>query len=196
MALGAMASKPQRREGRSHYPPSCLGGLLAMRHTGKNQLPLFAQENAPTVREDGIPIYRVSLVREGRLPCYEDRIRSAASASAILHTYLADVDREHFVILLLDQKNQVIGINTVSMGSLTASVVHPREVFKTAILSNAASLICGHNHPSGDCQPSREDRALTTRLVEAGKLLGIVVLDHIIIGGESKYFSFGDEGLL
>jgi DNA repair protein RadC len=99
-----------------------------MRQPGQNQLPLFAQESASTVREDGIPIYRVSLVREGKLPCYEQRIRSAAIASTLLHTYLADVDREHFVILLLDQKNQVIGINTVSMGSLTASVVHPREV--------------------------------------------------------------------
>ena len=149
-----------------------------------------------TIREDGIPIYRVSLVREGKLPSYEQRIRSAATASQILHTYLADVDREYFVILLLDQKNQVIGINTVSMGSLTASVVHPREVFKAAILCNAASLICGHNHPSGDCQPSREDRALTTRLAEAGKVLGISILDHIVIGSEGQYFSFADEGLL
>ncbi len=167
-----------------------------MRHPGKNQLPLFVHERASTVREDGIPIYRVSLVREGKLPCYADRLRSAATASTILHTYLADVDREHFVILLLDQKNQVIGVNTVSMGSLTASIVHPREVFKAAILSNAASLICGHNHPSGDPQPSKEDRTLTTRLVEAGKLLGIAVLDHIIIGGEGRFFSFADEGLL
>ena len=168
-----------------------------MGHTGiDKQLGLFQHERVSTVREDGIPIYRVSLVREGKLPCYEQRLRSSAIASTILHTYLADVDREHFVILLLDQKNQVIGINTVSMGSLTASVVHPRECFKPAILSNAASLICGHNHPSGDCQPSREDRALTTRLVEAGKLLGIAVLDHIIIGGEGRYFSFADEGLL
>src|SRR5439155_1910901 len=98
---------------------------------------------------------------------------------------------------LLDQKNKVIGINTVSVGSLTASICHPREIYKPAILSNAASIICGHNHPSGDCQPSREDRALTTRLVEAGKLLGIAVLDHIIVGdGTSAYFSFADEGLL
>jgi DNA repair protein RadC len=168
-----------------------------MRQLGAHgQLGLFRHERASTVREDGIPIYRVSLVREGRLSCYEDRIRSSATVSTILHTYLAGVDREHFVILLLDQKNQVIGINTVSMGSLTASVVHPREVFKPAILANAASMVCGHNHPSGDCQPSREDRALTTRLVEAGKLLGIAVLDHIIVGGEGRYFSFADEGLL
>ena len=67
---------------------------------------------------------------------------------------------------------------------------------KPAILSKAASLICGHNYRSGDCQPSREDRALTTRLVEAGKLLGIAVLGHIVIGGEGRYFSFADEGLL
>jgi DNA repair protein RadC len=168
-----------------------------MGHIGINrQLGLFQPDMGSRVKEDGIPIYRVSLVREGKLPCYAERIRSSASASQILHTYLAGVDREHFVILLLDQKNQVIGINTVSMGSLTASVVHPRECFKPAILCNAASLICGHNHPSGDCQPSREDRALTTRLVEAGKLLGIAVLDHIIIGGEGRYFSFADEGLL
>jgi DNA repair protein RadC len=176
-------------------------GLLAMGQGGSTEQLGFFQDITPTAtpKKDkgaGIPIYKVTLVREGRLPCYEQRIRSAAVASTILHTYLADVDREHFVILLLDQKNQVIGINTVSMGSLTASVVHPRECFKPAILSNAASLICGHNHPSGDCQPSREDRALTTRLVEAGKLLGIAVLDHIIIGGEGQYFSFADEGLL
>src|SRR6266516_418774 len=157
------------------------------------QMTLLAEEKITKTKQAGIPIYKVSLVREGRVSCYAQQIRSSANASMILHTYLADVDREHFVILLLDQKNQVIGLNTVSSGSLTASVVHPREVFKPAILSNAASIVCGHNHPSGDCQPSREDRALTQRLVEAGKLLGISVLDHVIIGdGTSAYFSFAD----
>ena len=85
------------------------------------------------------------------------------------------------MLLMLNQKNRVIGIHTVSMGSLTASVVHPREVFKVAILANCASILLAHNHPSGDCQPSKEDRAITTRLVEAGRLLGISVLDHVII---------------
>jgi DNA repair protein RadC len=75
----------------------------------------------------------------------------------------------------------VIGIHTVSVGSLSASIVHPREVFKAAILSNCAALILAHNHPSGDPHPSQEDRVLTARLVEAGKLVGISVLDHIII---------------
>jgi DNA repair protein RadC len=101
------------------------------------------------------------------------------------------------VVLLLSPKNNVIGVNTVSVGSLTASVVHPRECFKPAILSNAAAIILAHNHPSGQPRPSQEDRVLTVRLVAAGKLLGISVLDHVIIGdGTSAYFSFADEGLL
>jgi DNA repair protein RadC len=160
------------------------------------QTTLFATEQTTKPKPASVPIYRVTLVREGRVQCYNQQIRSSADASTLLHTYLADVDREHFVIILLNQKNRVIGINTVSMGSLTASIVHPREVYKSAILANAASIICGHNHPSTDCQPSRVDRALTTRLVEAGKLLGIRILDHVIIGGEGRYFSFADEGLL
>jgi DNA repair protein RadC len=100
-------------------------------------------------------------------------------------------------VALLDRKNRVIGINLVSIGSLTAAVVHPREVFKPAILANAAALIVCHNHPNGDVQPSQEDRTLTRRLVEAGKLLGMEVLDHIILGdGTTTYFSFADAGIL
>src|SRR2546425_2623108 len=160
------------------------------------QMTLLAEEKITKTKQTSVPIYKISLVREGRVACYEQQIRSSANASAILQTYLADVDREHFVVLLLNQKNRVIGLHTVSVGSLTASVVHPRETFKAAILANAAAIICGHNHPSGDCQPSKEDRAITARLVEGGKLLGISVLDHVIIGGEGRYFSFADEGLL
>jgi DNA repair protein RadC len=171
-------------------------------HTDHRQQLGFFSHDIPTTTpkkdsDPGIPIYKVTLVREGRMPCYETRMRNAQMVSTILHQYLAGVDREHFVVMLLDQKNHIIGMNTVSMGSLTASVVHPRECFKPAILSNAASIVCGHNHPSSDPTPSKEDRALTARLVEAGKLLGISVLDHIIIGdGSDKYFSFADEGLL
>jgi DNA repair protein RadC len=100
-------------------------------------------------------------------------------------------------VALLDRKNRVIGINTVAIGSLTASVVHPREVMKPAILSNAAAIILCHNHPSGDPQPSQEDRVLTQRLVEAGKLLGISVLDHLIIGdGTQAYVSCAEQGII
>jgi DNA repair protein RadC len=160
------------------------------------QMTFLGEEHTTKPKQASVPIYRVTLVREGRVPCYNQQIRSSADASTLLHTYLADVDREHFVIILLNQKNRVIGIHTVSIGSLTASVVHPREVFKPAILSNCASLVLAHNHPSTDCQPSKEDRAITARLVEAGRLLGIAVLDHVIISGTGKYLSFADEGLL
>src|SRR5713101_6687899 len=121
------------------------------------QMTLLAEEKITKTKQTSVPIYKISLVREGRVACYEQQIRSSANASTILQSYLADVDREHFVVLLLNQKNRVIGLHTVSVGSLTASVVHPRETFKAAILANAAAVILGHNHPSGDCQPSRED---------------------------------------
>ena len=160
------------------------------------QTTLFScAEKTTKPKKAGVPIYRVVLVKEGKIPTYESRIRSSANAYNVLREYLADTDREHFVILMLDQKNQVIGIHTVSVGSLTASIVHPRETFKAAILANAAAILCGHQHLSGDPQPSREDRAITRRLVESGKLLGINVLDHVIVG-DGRYFSFADEGLL
>src|SRR5215831_10805944 len=152
------------------------------------QMTLLAEEKSTKPKQASVPVYKIMLVREGRVPCYDQQIRSSADASMLLHTYLADVDREHFVVLLLNQKNRVIGVNTVSIGRLTASIVHPREVYKSAILSNAASIICGHNHPSTDCQPSREDRAITSRLVEAKRLLGISLIDHVIIGGEGRFF--------
>ena len=160
------------------------------------QMTLLAEEKITKPKQASVPIYKVTLVKEGRVPCYDQQIRSSADASALLHTYLADVDREHFVTILINQKNRVLGVNTVSIGSLTASIVHPREVYKSAILSNAASIICGHNHPSTDCQPSKEDRAITARPVEAGRLLGVNVLDHVIISGTGKHFSFADANLL
>ena len=144
-----------------------------------------------------VPIYRVTLVRESSITAPAPRLRGAQQAAALLRQYLGAVDREHFVVILLDRKNAPIGLNTVSIGSLTASVVHMREVFKPAIVANAAALMCCHNHPSNDPTPSREDRALTQRLVEAGKLLGIPLIDHIILGdGSTAYFSFADQGLL
>src|SRR5262249_44777559 len=184
-------------------PPSVHTGWepLTMKYgqTASSEQMTFLGDEPATKQEKytAIPIYCGSLVRESRLHYYHKQIRSSADASTLFHTYLADVDREHFVVLMLDQKNKVIGIHTVSIGSLTASVVHPREVFKPAILSNAANILLAHNHPSGQPQPSQEDRVLTVRLVAAGKLLGISVLDHVIIGdGTSAYFSFADEGLL
>lgn len=129
-----------------------------------------------------IPIYKVSLVRDGSHKSPSKAITSPLDAFSILEGYMQGLDREHFVVLLLDTKNKVIGINTVSIGNLDSSIVHPREVFKPAILSNARSILLAHNHPSGDLTPSKEDIAITTRLVEAGNILGINVIDHLILG--------------
>ncbi|MDF0668780.1 MAG: JAB domain-containing protein [Nitrospira sp.] len=105
----------------------------------------------------------------------------------------AGLDREQFLVCCLDAKHGIIGVNIVSIGSLTVSIVHVREVFKPAILLNACAIIAAHNHPSGDPTPSQEDRALTTRLREAGDLLGIRLLDHLILG-DDRHYSFADQG--
>lgn len=103
--------------------------------------------------------------------------------------------KEIFKIILLNQKNKVLRDVTVSQGSLTTTVVHPREVFNPAVRDSAASVIFLHNHPSGDPAPSREDKEMTERLVAAGSLLGIQVIDHVVIGSDS-YFSFADAGYI
>jgi len=103
--------------------------------------------------------------------------------------------KEYFKIILLDTKNNVKKISEISVGSLSSSIVHPREVFYEAVVNLASSIILVHNHPSGECEPSNEDIVLTNRLDECGKILGIKILDHIIIG-DGVYFSFKEEGLL
>jgi DNA repair protein RadC len=151
----------------------------------------------PVVKPYSIPVYRVTLVRDPAMPSAVRQITSSQDAVAVVRQYLAGVDREHFIVLLLDNKHRIIGIHTVSVGSLTASVVHPREVFKVAILANAKAIICAHNHPSGYAAPSQEDRLITAKLVKGGHILGIPVLDHVIIGdGSEEAFSFADQGML
>ncbi len=103
--------------------------------------------------------------------------------------------KEYFKIILLDTKNHIISVEEVSVGSLNSSIVHPREIFTLPIKKSAAAIILVHNHPSGDPHPSREDLDVTNRLVEAGKILGIAVLDHIIVG-EGKYLSFKEMGFM
>jgi DNA repair protein RadC len=107
---------------------------------------------------------------------------------------VADLDREVFWVLLLNQRNVVTGINLVSIGTLATALVHPREVFKSLIVGNAAGALLVHYHPSGDPTPSADDVAITKRLREAGDLLGIAVLDHIILGEGGAYRSFADDG--
>ena len=97
--------------------------------------------------------------------------------------------------LHLDGKNRILCYELISLGSLNQSIVHPREVFKSALLSSAAALILIHNYPSGDPQPSSEDLSITRRLKEAGELLGVRILDHLIVG-DGTYYSFADQGVL
>ena len=121
--------------------------------------------------------------------------RCALDAAAILRPIYADLDadQEHFSIFLLNNKNRVRAHKVISSGSLTASLVHPREVFKPVILYGAAGVILCHNHPRGDPDPSPEDTKLTERLMAAGVLMGISVLDHVILG-DARYFSYREKG--
>ncbi|WP_197031731.1 RadC family protein [Paenibacillus massiliensis] len=122
-------------------------------------------------------------------------IRSPRDVSDLLSEQLRYLQKEHFVCLFLNTKNVVIAQETLSIGSLNAAVVHPREVFRAAIKCSSASIICAHNHPSGDPTPSKEDVQLTQRLIEAGSIVGIDVLDHIVIG-DGQYVSLKERGLI
>lgn len=122
-------------------------------------------------------------------------INSPADVNLVVAEEMRFLDREHFRCLSLNSKNHLLGVDTVSIGSLNSSIVHPREVFKKAILKSAAAVILVHNHPSGDPLPSKEDKLITKRLFEVGEILGINVLDHIIIG-DKRYISLKEEGVI
>lgn len=122
-------------------------------------------------------------------------IRLPRDVADLMIPELAHLTQEHFVCLFLNTKNHVIGKQTIFVGSLDSSIVHPREVYKEAIRRSSASVICLHNHPSGDPTPSREDIAVTRTLREAGELVGITLLDHIIIG-DGKYISLKEQGYM
>ncbi|KMY52407.1 hypothetical protein AC625_17490 [Peribacillus loiseleuriae] len=128
---------------------------------------------------------------------YQDRyvIRSPEDGANYCMEEMRFLSQEHFITLYLNTKNQVLHKQTIFIGSLNASIVHPREVYKEAFRRSAASIICLHNHPSGDPSPSREDIEVTKRLVECGKIIGIELLDHIIIG-EHKFVSLKEKGYL
>lgn len=122
-------------------------------------------------------------------------IKSPEDVKNIVLEEMRYYDREHFRVLYLDRKGGLISMEDVSIGGLHSSLVHPREVFKTAIKRSAASIILVHNHPSGDPEPSKEDIEVTCMLIEAGRLMGIEVLDHVIIG-ENNYTSLKSRGLI
>ncbi|PKE65705.1 DNA repair protein RadC [Macrococcoides caseolyticum] len=142
-----------------------------------------------------INIVSIQMVKEKVMWYSERKVSSPENAAKIMREFVGSSDREVFIVLSLNTKNEPTHIEKVSVGSLNASIIHPREVFKSAILSNAANIILGHNHPSGHPQPSYEDIEATKRLYEVGKLIGIDVLDHIIFTDDS-FISLKESGHL
>lgn len=144
-----------------------------------------------------IPGFRIALVREPGVKLAErPQIHVASAAAPLLAEYIGETDREVFAVALLTVRHRVLGLHTVSVGCLTSSLVHPREVFKPAILAGSAALLLAHNHPSGDPEPSAEDLALTRRLAAAGQLLGIEILDHLVLGEAGRFVSLRERGVL
>ena len=143
-----------------------------------------------------ISVFRLSLIKDHTISYRTGSlILSPQQVYELVTEYLQDTDREQFVAIFLDSRSEVIGMNTVSVGTLTESLVHPREVFKGAILANAASVIVAHNHPSGDHFPSEADLTVTAKLKESGRILGIPLEDHVVIGRKA-FTSFKQERLL
>ena len=141
-----------------------------------------------------VQLIRLEVVREKELPYTSTSVSNSEELAKLARAYLGNPDREVFLLICLNTKNQPTALHVVSVGSLNEATVHPREVFKAAILVNAASIALVHNHPSGDTTPSNADLSMTQRLVECGQLLGIPVLDHLILT-QDQALSLREESL-
>lgn len=139
-----------------------------------------------------IDIVTVKMVKEKSVKYHLRKIASPQDAVALVQPFLEGNDREEVIALFLNTKNEPVALHSVSVGTLNSSLIHPREVLKGAILSNAAGFILFHNHPSGDTSPSAEDQTSTQRMAEAGKLIGIEFLDHLILA-EDSYLSMKEH---
>ena len=177
-------------------------GIVArFRETGLSEI--LAMPCAEFARIPGIGMAKAATVlaalelgrRAQRTAKSRPRISETQDVAELLRSRLAAEKREHFLVLPLSSKNEVLMVADVSVGTLTNTLVHPREVFEPAIRCGAAHIILVHNHPSGDPAPSAEDHRLTRILKEAGALLGIPVTDHVILGGD-EFFSFAEDGVL
>lgn len=140
-----------------------------------------------------ISLIRLEMVKDKSVEYENIQLRNSRDLANLGFKLLGKSDREIFILVCLNTKNQINAIQEVSIGSLSSSIVHPREVYKLAILNNSASIAFMHNHPSGSTDPSQDDISITQKLIDAGKLLGINVLDHVIIGDEN-YFSLMEKG--
>ena len=139
-----------------------------------------------------IPLYRISMVRETNLKVKQNVNTIQLAVNAVESLYHG-IDREMVTLLMLDTKLNIIGVNIVSVGTLDTSLICMREIYKPAIVAGAASIILIHNHPSGDCTPSIEDYVVTKKLKEAGDLLGITALDHLVLGDFYVYSTISER---
>ena len=139
--------------------------------------------------------FKICMVKENDIDYPDVNISFPQTVADLVAKYVGTPDREMFIVLAVNVRNKITGIHTVSVGSLDTSIVHPREVFKFAILANASSIIVAHNHPSGDTTPSSDDIELTKRLKQASEILAIDLLDHLVMGHDGQYLSFRDRGL-
>ena len=140
-----------------------------------------------------VDIVSLKIVKESSVLYETRKISNPYDAYKLAKDFLIDSDREKFIVACLNTKNQPVNMQVVSIGSLNSAIVHPREVFKVAMLSNASNIICFHNHPSGNIDPSVEDENIRIRLKECGDLLGIGLVYHIIVGDNDIYFSFKEN---
>jgi DNA repair protein RadC len=161
----------------------------------KNKRYRIKEDQSQMMSSKRVNIVSLKLVKENSFLYPERIVKSPEDAYKLLKKFLVEVDREYFVVVCLDTKNQPTAINVCHIGSLNASIVHPREVLKPAILSNSASILVAHNHPSNDPTPSQEDITVTKRLVEAGEIIGIKVLDHLVVCAD-KFISLKEIGYI
>jgi DNA repair protein RadC len=142
-----------------------------------------------------LSLVRLQVVKEEVEYYSSKKVQTPKDLEEVVRKFIGDADREIFLSVNLSSANTINSIHVISIGSLNQSLVHPRECFKAALLCNAEAVVFAHNHPSGEVAPSLEDKQVTAVLKQAGQLLGIRVLDHVIVGG-GKYFSFQENNIL
>jgi len=172
----------------------------------KEKIPKPIQKNLFTTPSDNphrskiISTYRVTLVKDRQLSFDTCRLQNSKQAQPLIKSLIqthGQPDREQFCVLMLNAKNEIIGLNIVSTGDVSSATVTPRELLKPAILTSSSALILAHNHPSGDVSPSPEDHAVTRRIVQACKIMGIIVHEHLIVSMfDDAYYSFADAGII
>jgi|GEM_PF-712764 len=177
-----------------------------MKQTFTRSIPTTSQQNlfqAPSSPSAGksVSVYRVCLVKDATVSFGQEAfVNNSHRAHALIQNLIltrGQPDREQFVVALLNAKNKIIGLNIVSVGILSSTLVSPREVLKSAILANSSAMILCHNHPSCDLNPSPDDLEVTRKIIKAADIIGIQVHEHLIINLEDHlFFSFADEGII